>query len=119
MPEYHERHEVFVAVSRNGFPNSRPPAPRLPIAALDESNWTDWNWYVVQSAAGNLTVHEDTLHMYSDEVPACPPNSKRNLHGLAGKACDSSRGLALPRHLVARAVAAECHRVGESEGLDW
>ena len=55
-PEYHERNEVFLAFSRDGFSFSRPPAPRLPVAALDESNWTDWNWYVqraVQQMAGN------------------------------------------------------------------
>lgn len=63
-PEYHERNEVFLAFSRDGFSFSRPPAPRLPVAALDESNWTDWNWYDVQSSAGGLIVYEDALHMY-------------------------------------------------------
>jgi hypothetical protein len=59
-----EGNEVFLAFSRDGFSFSRPPAPRLPVAALNESNWTDWNWYDVQSTAGGLIIYEDALHMY-------------------------------------------------------
>ena len=60
----HEMDEVFVAYSRDGFAWSRPPAPRTPLAAMNTTNTSNWNWFDVQAAAGGFLVMPDELLMY-------------------------------------------------------
>ena len=89
-PQYHERNEVFAAFSRDGFHWSRPPAPRIPLAALNESQRDNWassqgvcldsfpvihgsvltdrlclqNWEDVQATAGGFITMPDELFLY-------------------------------------------------------
>ena len=59
----HEMDEVFVAFSRDGFSWSRPPAPRVPLAAMNTDNISNWNWFDVQAAAGAFITMPDKLLM--------------------------------------------------------
>ena len=60
----HLQDEVFIAFSRDGFAWSRPPAPRSPLAAMNTSNTSNWNWFDVQAAAGGFITMRDSLLMY-------------------------------------------------------
>ena len=60
----HEMDEVYVAFSRDGFSWSRPPAPRTPLAAMNTTHTSNWNWFDVQAAAGGFITMPDKLLMY-------------------------------------------------------